>query len=95
MLPQPLISEGPPGPAAATVEEEWAREKALEGAITSTAMDELMKMTGLQRVKWEALSLYRQVIQDKERPVEARSVTTLNFIFTGNPGTGKTTGAGG
>ena len=70
----------------------WAAKRALDGAHLD-AMDELMRMTGLASVKREALKLYDIVELDKDRPPEARTSkrSAFNFIFEGNPGTGKTT----
>ena len=51
-----------------------------------------MKMIGLKSVKRAGLELYSQAYQNALLPVESRVVTTLNFTFVGNPGTGKTTG---
>lgn len=91
--PEPLVrSPSLDASTAPSVESEWRREKALKGAIASPAMDELMGLTGLTRVKREVLGLYRKVMIDKEREPGARSDRALNFLFTGNPGTGKTTG---
>lgn len=43
--------------------------------------------------KWRALDIVRAVLLDKTRPPEARTSpgARYNWLFTGNPGTGKTT----
>lgn len=71
---------------------EWAAARALERE-NCEAMDSIMGMTGLRAVKSEALKLYRLVKTDLKRPLEARIATrsAFNFVFYGNPGTGKTT----
>jgi Holliday junction resolvasome RuvABC ATP-dependent DNA helicase subunit len=59
---------------------------------SSPAMDELMDMIGMEEPKTIALDLYcvveanKKISQQKNKQVER-----TNFIFTGNPGTGKTT----
>ena len=58
-----------------------------------TPLDDLMDMTGLRSVKSDALKLFSMVRADLERPPEARISTkqAMNFLFLGNPGSGKTT----
>ena len=74
-----------PGDPAQT----WAAQRALE-RLECEALDDLMGMTGLDRVKRAALSLYTDVRTDLLRPPESRTTSraAINFIFTGNPGTG-------
>ena len=48
-------------------------------------------VTGLGRVKEEALLLYSQINAERNVPKEKRVPQSLNFTFFGNPGTGKTT----
>lgn len=71
---------------------QWAAMRALESA-KSEALDDLMAMTGLQGVKSQALKLLSAVRMDLLRPESSRTSTkqAMNFVFTGNPGTGKTT----
>lgn len=71
------------------MEEEWAAEKALPGAIPCHALDELMGMAGLTAAKRQALGLYRAV---KNIPPACTASHLYNMILTGNPGTGKMTG---
>jgi hypothetical protein len=68
----------------------WAAKRALDGYVCSV-LDTLMGMTGLRRVKQEALYLYDSVRLDLQRDPDARSQSALNFVFVGNPGAGKTT----
>jgi AAA+ superfamily predicted ATPase len=71
-------------------EQRWKELKDL-GAISST-MDELMKMSALENQKAKALHIFETVeanshISDPKQKVNLN----FNFVFTGNPGTGKTT----
>lgn len=70
----------------------WAASKYFD-QCTCIPMDKLMDMTGIRGVKKNALDLYHTIKCDLKRPIEARIATkqALNFLFLGNPGTGKTT----
>ena len=70
----------------------WGAAKYFE-KINCQPMDQLMDMTGIKKVKIQALELFYSIRKDMERPVKARisSKQTMNFLFLGNPGTGKTT----
>jgi SpoVK/Ycf46/Vps4 family AAA+-type ATPase len=70
----------------------WAAQRALD-QLECRALDTLMGMTGLTKVKTVALNLFTEVRIDLKREPESRTTTVsaMNFIFTGNPGTGKTT----
>ena len=56
----------------------------------SPAMDALMNLTGLRKVKCEALELFAGVMIDKVRPLAAQVSKSrmLHFAFVGNPGVG-------
>lgn len=61
--------------------------------IESEAMEKLMKMTGLRKVKESSVAMFRsaiafQKLSEKDRKANSMS---LNKIFLGNPGSGKTT----
>ncbi|WP_245581036.1 AAA family ATPase [Paenibacillus ginsengihumi] len=56
--------------------------------------NELAAIVGLDQVKTFLRTLEKQLIVDrrrKEAGIQVNTVQTLNMIFTGNPGTGKTT----
>jgi replication-associated recombination protein RarA len=76
------------------VAEEWTQLK-IEKNCKSNAMDNLMKLTGLAKVKEFALRLFQRGLLLAQLEPEARALNqssiTLNFAFLGNPGTGKTT----
>ena len=64
------------------VKEEFNLEEAFKGII------------GLENVKSFTRTLEKQIIANKRRKeagIETKNVQTLNMIFAGNPGTGKTT----
>ena len=75
--------------------DEIRRSKWFEAVRTSqrTALDELDQLIGLQEIKnrVQELSAWMQLNLQKEAQQENRFNPTLNFIFSGNPGTGKTT----
>eukprot|EP00597_Dinobryon_sp_UTEXLB2267_P011576 CAMPEP_0170130372 /NCGR_PEP_ID=MMETSP0020_2-20130122/22548_1 /TAXON_ID=98059 /ORGANISM="Dinobryon sp., Strain UTEXLB2267" /LENGTH=2695 /DNA_ID=CAMNT_0010365113 /DNA_START=8 /DNA_END=8092 /DNA_ORIENTATION=- len=70
----------------------WTCFRSLE-KWSSDAMDELMNLTGLRKVKSEAIKLFCSVQEDMKRPEKARMSTKAmyHFAFVGNPGVGKTT----
>ncbi|CAE7266840.1 spoVK [Symbiodinium natans] len=59
----------------------------------SAAMEELLSLTGLKKVKMAAVSLYRSALKFRRMPREVQKILplNLNFCFLGNPGTGKKT----
>jgi len=67
---------------------QWAAKRALRRNSCPT-MDKIMELTGIRRVKLEALNLFDTTELDKGREEEARQgKQALHFIFVGNPGTG-------
>jgi len=70
-----------------SVLDEWTSLKQCF-TIQSASMDELMKLTGLQQVKLEAVAIVKKLLSDQKFKKQQRVVTTCNFAFMGNPGTG-------
>ena len=70
----------------------WAVAKFFENC-SCPSLDELMDMIGLKRVKMEVLKLFMMIRSDLQRPEPARVAAkqAMNFLFLGNPGSGKTT----
>jgi len=50
-----------------------------------------MKLTGLEDVKEKAVMVVKEVLVSSSRPDSIDASTSANFLFTGNPGCGKTT----
>jgi SpoVK/Ycf46/Vps4 family AAA+-type ATPase len=68
----------------------WRVAKVKRG-VKSPAMDKLMSLTGLKKVKERALAVYQRTLVDPFRPKDVDASTAMNFLFIGNPGCGKTT----
>uniref|UniRef100_A0A0G4HGQ9 RanBP2-type domain-containing protein n=1 Tax=Chromera velia CCMP2878 TaxID=1169474 RepID=A0A0G4HGQ9_9ALVE len=80
--PDPLITE-------------WNEFKKANG-VDAPSMDRLLHMIGLEDVKRRAMNIIRDIQMEKKRTemgVKVNANTTMNFLFVGNPGTGKTTAA--
>lgn len=76
------------------LEQQWSHLKSMHPDVTqSDAMEELLKLTGLRKVKEMAIQLWKSAINLRRMDTEARkkNLLTANFCFLGNPGTGKTT----
>ncbi|CAK0788469.1 unnamed protein product [Prorocentrum cordatum] len=69
------------------------RELVEEYNTKSEAMEELLRLTGLRKVKLAAVRLFKNGLAFARMDPEVRklNVPTLNYCFLGNPGTGKTT----
>lgn len=74
--------QSPASPAA----EEWKRQKLVEAA-KNTAIDELMELVGLERVKEQVLNIRDKVKVYRKQAVNMEK-ERFNVIFQGNPGTG-------
>lgn len=59
----------------------------------SPAIETLLRLTGLAKVKMQALQLFSDVKIDELRPLHSRvsKKQMLHFAFVGNPGVGKLT----
>lgn len=59
-------------------------------ATVSAATEKLLSLTGLRKVKEEAIRLWKQALQLQMLNIETRKLQTvaLNYCFVGNPGTG-------
>ena len=79
-----------PPPLPTDPEEQWKVAKKNHG-VASAAMDELMKLTGMRDVKMRAVTVCKEVLLAKKRPKHIKADVSMNFLFVGNPGTGKTT----
>lgn len=80
------------GSGFSSIEDKWLSMKEQYGC-RSDAMDELLKLVGLRKVKQAAVNLFKNAMAFRQMPAtkRARNVMALNYCFVGNPGTGKTT----
>ncbi|CAE8593269.1 unnamed protein product [Polarella glacialis] len=77
---------------AADPVEMWEELKSAHGC-ESEAMENLLALTGLKKVKMAAVSVFKSSRHFLRMSPEARKANSpsLNYCFLGNPGTGKTT----
>lgn len=75
---------------APSPKELWEDLKAKEGR-QSKAMEELLKLTGLKKVKESAIKMFKAALALMKLSPDARkkNMGSLNFAFLGNPGTGE------
>ena len=71
-------------------ENEWELAKS-DHNLTADAMDAIMALTGLREIKKQSMGVVKEVLLLKDRPASIKAGTSMNFLFTGNPGCGKTT----
>lgn len=69
------------------VETEWRKLKSRWG-VTSSAMEELLEMSGLDAIKLRFLNIAQSVMLDKERGYDCAE-RSYNIRLEGNPGTGE------
>ena len=71
------------------MEKKWEEEKTVNGAHC-VALDEMMKMAGLEKVKETLLNFYYSVQVTKRQGLDLKE-KRFSACLRGNPGTGKTT----
>ncbi|RLN36908.1 hypothetical protein BBO99_00005556 [Phytophthora kernoviae] len=66
----------------------WALEM-----LASEAMEKLLKLVGLKKVKQAAVNLFKNamMLQQLSAAQRKKNIMAFNYCFVGNPGTGKTT----
>ena len=82
---KPTMTNVPNSPSQIiTPSDEWANLKDTDG-VKSDAMEDLLKMTGLLKVKQTAVKLFIQGLRLSQLDDETRKVNTpaLNFVFYG------------
>ncbi|KAG6592606.1 Serine/threonine-protein kinase mph1 [Phytophthora cinnamomi] len=75
-----------------SVEDKWESLKSQYGC-RSQAMDDLLKLVGLKKVKQAAVNLFKNamILQQLSATQRKKNSMPFNYCFVGNPGTGKTT----
>ncbi|EQC36202.1 hypothetical protein SDRG_06312 [Saprolegnia diclina VS20] len=79
-------------PSDPSIMQLWEELAAAEH-LSSAAMDDLLGMIGIGKVKRAAVQLFQSALARKKMPLAMRKKNSLsfNFCFVGNAGTGKTT----
>jgi hypothetical protein len=85
-LKLPTAAPAPP-PLHSAAKVEWERQKTMEGA-TNDALDAIMAMTGLERVKSQVLDI-KASVDTAKRQGTSLAKNRYNLSCLGNPGTGK------
>ncbi|POM71654.1 Hypothetical protein PHPALM_11746, partial [Phytophthora palmivora] len=77
---------------SASVKDKWESLKS-QCSCQSEAMEELLKLVGLKKVKQAAVNLFKNAMALQKLSTTQRKKNTMafNYCFVGNPGTGKTT----
>ncbi|KAG2789761.1 hypothetical protein PC129_g8833 [Phytophthora cactorum] len=75
-----------------SVEDKWESLKSRYGC-RSQAMEDLLKLVGLKKVKHAAVNMFRNamILQQLSLIQRKKNSMAFNYCFVGNPGTGKTT----
>jgi hypothetical protein len=73
--------------SASLAKAQWERYKLKHPEIKSSAMDKLMAMVGLERIKRDALNVAYSVELASLKPADATADVNRHFVFIGNPGT--------
>ncbi|KAJ7475849.1 P-loop containing nucleoside triphosphate hydrolase protein [Mycena latifolia] len=77
------------GASKSASEEEWERQKRVEGA-NNDSIDSIMSMIGLEDVKSQVLKIKHKIDVVKRQNATLND-ERFNIVLQGNPGTGKTT----
>ncbi|ETP10987.1 hypothetical protein F441_13483 [Phytophthora nicotianae CJ01A1] len=85
-------TSGPVVSGSASVEDKWESLKSQYGC-RSEAMEKLLKLVGLKKVKQAAVNMFRNamMLQQLSASQRKKNAMSFNYCFMGNPGTGKTT----
>lgn len=78
--------------SSVSVEDKWESLKSQHGC-RSEAMEDLLKLVGLKKVKQAAVNLFKnaRALQQLSATQRKKNSMPFNYCFVGNPGTGKTT----
>jgi len=74
-------------------QEQWQALLSKNPSCASPAMEKLLKLTGLERLKLAVIQFFKTAMAYKKMNAEDKknNSVTMNFAFLGNPGSGKTT----